>query len=335
MSFSKHLIYHNFRSIKTIFQIDTGFKFTFPNLFDASVGAELNNRNFKHFDVTEYIDINPMESYQIHSAGGTQLFCTAWQSQNPPKAVLFIVHGLGEHSGRYEELATVFNENQFAVFAFDHRGHGQSEGKKGHAESIEQFVEDVEYALMHCRSLFLDTPIFLFGHSMGGQIVASYLEKVKSKEIVGAIISSAWFQIANPPPSWQIKLIKWLRQFFPSLTQSNRLDPKNISSVRSEVELYKADPLVHDKISLTLFNTLFQNGLRLIHQAKAVKIPVLVCHGNRDQITATLGSEQYANNLGEKAEFKIWPGAFHEPHHDKEKGAVIKFYVDWVLNKIN
>lgn len=275
-----------------------------------------------------------MENYQIHTAGGTKLYCTAWQPTNSPKAVLFIVHGLGEHLGRYEEMAKIFTENQLAVFAFDHRGHGQSEGKKGHAESIEQLVEDVEYALMQCRNIFLSLPIFLFGHSMGGQIVASYLDKVKSKEINGAIISSSWFRIANPPPLWQIKLIKRLKSIFPALTQSNRLNPKNISSVASEVAAYQKDPLIHDKISLALFNTLFQNGLRLIHNAQKAKIPVLVCHGNRDQITATLGSEQYANNLGEKAEFKIWPDAFHEPHHDKDKETVVQFYADWVLGKI-
>lgn len=275
-----------------------------------------------------------MESYQIHSVGGTKLICKTWQPTDPPKAVLFIVHGLGEHMGRYEEMAHVFTEKKLAVFGFDHRGHGLSEGKKGHVESMEQLVEDVEYALMQCRSLFLDLPVFLFGHSMGGQIVASYLDTVKSKEITGAIISSAWFRIANPPPTWQIKLIKRLKSIFPSLTQSNRLDPKNISSVPSEVEAYQKDPLVHDKISLALFNVLFQNGLRLIHQAQEVKIPVLVCHGNRDQITATLGSEQYANDLGEKAEFKIWTNAFHEPHHDKDKEKVMQFYADWVLKKI-
>jgi acylglycerol lipase len=272
-----------------------------------------------------------MESYKIHTPGGTQLVCSAWQPDDPPKAVLFIVHGLGEHLGRYEEMAKVFIENQLAVFAFDHRGHGQSKGKRGHAESIDQLVEDVEFALMQCRNLFLELPVFLFGHSMGGQIVASYLDKVKSKEIAGAIISSAWFRIATPPPLWQINLIKRLKKVFPALTQSNRLDPKYISSVPSEVDAYQKDPLVHDKMSLALFNTLFQNGLQLMHEAQAVKIPVLVCHGNRDQITATLGSEQYANNLGEKAEFKIWPDAFHEPHHDKDKEQVVQYYVDLVL----
>ena len=275
-----------------------------------------------------------MESYQIHTAGGAQLYCTSWQSIDSPKAVLFIVHGLGEHLGRYEEMANFFIKKQIAVFAFDHRGHGRSEGKKGHAESIDQFVEDVEYALMQCRSLYLEIPIFLFGHSMGGQIVASYLDKVKSKEILGAIISSAWFRIVSPPPSWQIKLIKKLKSILPGFTQSNRLDVKKISSVKAEVDLYVKDQLIHDRLSMALFNSLFQNGLHLIHNAQPSKIPVLVCHGNRDQITATLGSEQYANNLGEKAELKIWPDSFHELHHDYDKKNVMQYYVNWVLGKL-
>ena len=151
------------------------------------------------------------ERYEINSTGGIKLFCSSWKPIDPPRAVLFIVHGLGEHSGRYDEMSSVFVAQYIAVFSFDLRGHGQSGGKKGHANSINQLVEDMEIALMKCRSLFLEIPVFLYGHSMGGQIVASYLDKKKSKEIAGAIISSAWFQLVNPPPSWQISLIKKLK----------------------------------------------------------------------------------------------------------------------------
>lgn len=274
------------------------------------------------------------ESCKIYASSDTKLFCKSWQPAGSPKAVLFIVHGHGEHLGRYEDLASIFIDNQIAVLAFDHRGHGKSGGKRGHANSIEQFVEDVELALMQCRSQFLEIPIFLYGHSMGGQIVASYLDKVKSKEIKGAIISSAWFRLVSPPPAWQVKLIQKLVLLMPRLTLSNRLDPSYISSVPAEVEMYKKDPMIHDKISFALFDTLYHNGLRLTNHAQKVKIPVLVCHGDKDQITSMLGSEQYASKVGPKSEFKIWPGAFHESHHDYDKEKVMQFYVDWVLARI-
>ena len=98
--------------------------------------------------------------------------------------------------------------------------------------------------------------------------------------------------------------------------------------------LYLKDPLIHDRLSIGLFRSLFYNGLHLTHESQSSKIPILVCHGERDQITSSLGSEKYANNLGEKAEFKTWPDAFHESHHDVEKEKVMHFYVDWIIKHI-
>jgi len=274
------------------------------------------------------------ENYTIHVGKGTQLFCQSWRPDSPPKAALFIVHGLGEHLGRYEELAIFFVEKGIGVFSFDHRGHGKSEGKKGHAASLEHLIEDTEFALMKCRSIFLEIPIFIYGHSMGGQITATFLKKIKSKELSGAIISSAWFELFAPPPGWQIKLIRQLKKIVPRLALSNGLDPEQISSVPEEVEMYKKDQLVHDQISFALFKALYFNGLKLLTEDKRAKIPVLVCHGNKDRVTSHSASEKYAVNLGEKATFKSWHGSFHEPHHDKDKGMVLDYYISWVQNSI-
>ena len=274
------------------------------------------------------------ENLYIHAGKGTQLFCQSWQPDTPPKATLFIVHGLGEHLGRYEEMALSMVERGIGVFAFDHRGHGGSDGKKGHAASVEQLIEDTEFALMKCRSLFLETPICIYGHSMGGQIAASFLKKIKSKELSRAIISSAWFELVSPPPPWQIKMIKQLKKIIPNLTLSNRLDPDLISSVTEEVALYKNDPKIHDRISFALFKALYTNGLKLLSENKLAKVPVLLCHGDGDRITAHTASERYAVNLGEKATFKNWPGSYHEPHHDKDKSKVIELYADWILGKL-
>ncbi len=273
-------------------------------------------------------------SFTIRSGNGTKIFCKSIVPKDSPKALLFMVHGLGEHMGRYDSMANSFVENRIAVFAFDHRGHGNSEGKRGHAIGLEQLVDDLEYALMKCRNMFLDIPIFIYGHSMGGQIVASYLDKMKSKEIEGAIISSAWFRLATAPSSWQLKTINLISSVLPSITVGSKLDPSYISSVQNEVELYQKDPLVHDKISLGLFNSLYKNGLHLLQQAQKVNIPVLVCHGDKDKITSPEGSQQYATRIGGKAKLQIWKGAFHEAHHDFDKDKVIKYYVDWVLDKL-
>jgi alpha-beta hydrolase superfamily lysophospholipase len=249
--------------------------------------------------------------------------------------VLLIVHGLGEHLGRYEEMATKLVNHDIAVFAYDHRGHGQSEGKKGHAESIDQFVEDLEHAMMKCRSIFLEIPIFLYGHSMGGQIVAAYLDKVKSKEISGAIISSPWILLRNTPPRWQVSLASSLSRIFPSFTLPNGLDPEQISSVKEEVHQYVDDPLIHKKISIALFSSLFFKGVALYHDAQPTMLPVLVSHGTDDQITSPEASKKYVGHLGEKASFKLWKDSRHEPHHDFEKEKVIEYYIGWIENQLN
>jgi alpha-beta hydrolase superfamily lysophospholipase len=275
-----------------------------------------------------------IESYQIYSGGSVQLFCSSWQPEETPKAVLLLVHGLGEHLGRYEEMATKLANQGIAVFAYDHRGHGQSDGKKGHAQSIDQFVEDLEHAMMKCRSIFLETPIFLYGHSMGGQIVAAYLDKVQSKEVSGIIISSPWILLNNAPPPWQVKLVRVLSRIFPTLTLPNGLDPEQISSVKDEVDQYVDDPLVHNRISFALFSSLFAKGVALHHYAQPCRIPVLVCHGTGDQITSARASAKYAGHLGAKAIFKSWEKSKHEPHHDFEKDQVIQFYIDWIRSQL-
>ncbi len=275
------------------------------------------------------------ENFEINAGGGVTLHCTSWEPDNTPVAVLFVVHGLGEHAGRYEEMAKIFTERQVAVFGYDHRGHGRSGGRRGHAASLDQLLEDLELALMKCRSLHLGAPLFMYGHSMGGQIAATYINRVKSKELSGAIISSAWFALVSPPPAWQVSVIKILARITPGLTLSNKLDPSLISRVPEEVERYKSDELVHDRISIGLFNELYFNGLHLKDHAQPARISMLVCHGGNDGITAPEASRQYAERLGGKAEFKIWEGAYHEPHNDHEKKQVMNFYAGWVLEKLS
>jgi alpha-beta hydrolase superfamily lysophospholipase len=272
-----------------------------------------------------------VNNYQINAGKGCKLYCRYWQANNKPRAVLFIVHGLGEHSGRYEEFAGVLAKNDIATFIFDHRGHGQSEGKRGQAQSIEQLLEDTEFALMKCRSLFLEIPLFMMGHSMGGQVAATFIKKAKSKEISGAIISSGWFRLHNPPPKWLWQLVHFLKKIAPRFRLSNGLDAIHISSVKEEVEMYQHDNLIHDKISLALSYTLFFNGIEIINKKSEVRIPVLVCHGDQDKITSMEASKDLAQNLGDVAEFISWPGSFHEPHHDHDKEKVMQFYADWIL----
>lgn len=275
------------------------------------------------------------EQFEIYTTGGIRLSATCVEPAGDSKGVVFIVHGLGEHQGRYVELIEKFNIAGLVVFTFDHRGHGRSEGKKGHALSVWQYIEDMEHVLMKCRSLFLDLPIFMFGHSMGGQVVATWLNRVKSKEVNGAILSSPWFELVNPPAPWKITVSTRLSGIFPSVTVSNEIDPVHISGIEEEVRKYTSDPFVHDRISFSSFASLFRNGKELPEHTEPCTMPVLVCHGDRDRITSPEASRRYAERLGKNANFKLWSGSHHESHHDFEKEKVMDFYVDWVLKQLD
>jgi acylglycerol lipase len=123
-----------------------------------------------------------MEKQALFVSRKTRLSCTMLQPTKAPRAVVLTVHGLGEHKGRYQELASIFVEKQIAVFSFDHRGHGQSDGRRGHARSIDQLVEDLEQVLMQCRSNFLDIQSFCLATAWVGSLSHHSFKKISQKK---------------------------------------------------------------------------------------------------------------------------------------------------------
>ncbi len=272
------------------------------------------------------------QTHIIKARKRVNIFIRQWPVPEGPEAVVCIVHGLGEHSGRYEHVAAYFNTRKIAVFGYDHRGHGKSSGKRGHASSIEILLEDLEFVLMKIRVLYNEVPIFLYGHSMGGNIVANYIIKKDTKELSGAIISSAWLGLVQKIPSALLQAVKWMQKVFPSLTISNKLPLEELSFDPENIERYKKDPLVHDKISLRLFYELYQSAAFAIEYAHKIKIPVLVGHGDSDGITLFEASEQFARNAGDHAQFVSWPQRKHEVHNDIKNEEILKYYAEWVLS---
>ena len=274
-----------------------------------------------------------IENFTLTAKDGTSLYGREWLVENPT-AALCLVHGLGEHIGRYEHVAQFFNENGISFFAFDLRGHGHSEGKKGHTPSHDMFLDDVEELLMYARAEYNDIPLILYGHSLGGNIVSNYILKKNVNELAGAIISSPWLSLAQEPPSWQINLARMVSGFLPSLTQSNQLDINQLTHDDQVNLAYKKDPLVHDKISTKLFTECYREGLWALENAHKNKIPLLIYHGSDDAITSAEGSKTFAENAGENVTYTRWEKSKHEPHNDVEKHEVLEKNLDWISNLI-
>ena len=216
----------------------------------------------------------------------------------------------------------------------DHRGHGKSPGTRGHAR-CQNLWEDVESLMKHARLNHLDLPIFLYGHSWGGNIVSNYLLRKNVSEVRGAILSSPWLQLSFEPKKIELVLGRVMEKIYPAFTQSNGLKEDSLSRDPKVGEAYINDPLVHQKISAGLFVDAYNNGLFALEQAHIVSKPVLIFHGTDDPITSWQASEKFAQTAGPLATLKLWPDMRHETHNEIGKEQVLDYLCSWLLKLID
>ncbi|GGG95211.1 lysophospholipase [Polaribacter pacificus] len=255
-----------------------------------------------------------------------------WQSTNT-KAVVILVHGMGEHSSRYAEFVVPsLIQNGFSVVAFDQFGHGKTSGKRGHCPSFEAVLESLDQVIDKAKTVFSDLPLFLYGHSMGGNVVLNYALR-KDNNLTGIIASSPFLRLAFQPPKWKLTLGKYLQKIAPSLTLNNELDPKDISRDPIEVQKYINDPLVHDRISPNYSLTFIDTGAWAIENAPNLKTPTLIVHGTGDHIIDYHGSEEFASKT-KLATFKSYPNGAHELHNDLCKETLLKDITHWIDNML-
>jgi alpha-beta hydrolase superfamily lysophospholipase len=258
------------------------------------------------------------------------LYTTEWPCPNP-KATLLLVHGLGEHIGRYAHLAHFFNAHGIAVLGFDHPGHGQTAGKRGHAKNMETLMEGVEAMLAETKIRYPGLPVFLYGHSMGGNITLNYILR-KQPEVAGVIISAPHIKVVTEPSALLVAMGRLVHRIYPSGAQSNGLDVAQISRDKDIVQQYMDDPLVHDRISYALAIALIDGANWLNAYQGNIPIPVLLMHGSADGITSAAASKEFAQRNGSQITYKEWPGLYHEIHNEPEKEKVFTFALDWIFN---
>jgi len=264
----------------------------------------------------------------ILSKDGKKLCVHCWEIQEAER-VLCLVHGLGEHAGRYAEMANYLNNAGIGMYALDVRGHGLSDGKRGHARYAD-LQSDIEELLKYVRAIHTDAKLVLMGHSFGGNQVAHFVKHDTSNELAGFILSSPFFDVAFQPPAWKVKLANLVGSLLPSLTQSNELDPQTISRDQAEVDKYVNDPLVHDQISVRMYLDVTKAGKNLLANEKPLRIPCLIYHGDADKLVSFQATEQFAA----KNPSAIWQplsGVFHEPHNDIGREQVYKSVRDFIL----
>lgn len=243
--------------------------------------------------------------------------------------VIAMIHGLGEHIGRYDEWAAKFQEYNYAFCGFDLYGHGQSDGKRGSMPSMDFLFDSIDCFLENLEKEFAGKPIVLYGHSMGGNIVANYMIKRKP-QIAGVILTSPWLLLAKKPPLFQFLLAKLMIKIYPNYGDKTGLDANLISRIPEEVAKYKSDKLVHRSITPGLFVPLYFLGESAIKHANKIKnIPIFIAHGTDDKLTSYKGSESFAKN-NQNATLKLFENARHELHHDVCAQELFENQLDWL-----
>lgn len=268
--------------------------------------------------------------YTWKSKTGTTIYGQSWLVENP-KAVVGIIHGMGEHSGRYNYLADALNAAQISVVAYDQFGHGKTEGKRGHVANYDMLLGCVGELTSKMVELVPAKPTFLFAHSMGGNVLLNYLIR-RNPKINGAIVSAPWLKLAFDPPAIQLALGKMISNILPGLVQNTKLDVNAISRDPEEVKRYMQDPLVHAKISTAFFVGVHEAGEWALEHASELKTPVLLYHGTADSLTSYEASKEFSERATGDMTFKPLEGFYHESHNeapaDREK--VFKMILEWI-----
>jgi len=243
-------------------------------------------------------------------------------------AVIIMVHGLGEHIRRYNYWAELFKKEGIGFLGVDLPGHGVSQGRRGNIKSYAVTDEMIDILLKSCNHTFPGCRIYLYGHSLGGGIVLDYLLRKKPK-IKGAIVTSPWLRLAFEPPKIKMILAGMMKHLIPGLVQPSGLIVSHISHDEVIVEKYKNDPLVHGKISVSLFTEAMSAGKHSLEHASELKTPTLILHGSKDMLTSPDASSEFAGKTN-MVELKIWEGGYHELHNEPFKEEVFRYIMAWI-----
>ncbi|MFH1242303.1 MAG: alpha/beta hydrolase [Pseudomonadota bacterium] len=271
----------------------------------------------------------PHIEFDWTTADGLRLYGQGWEPEADLRGVVCLVHGLGEHSGRYRHLSAFLNRSGYALLTFDLRGHGRSDGNRGHSRSFGHLMKDISGLLEEAERRYPGQPRFLYGHSLGGNLVLNFTLRHPPK-VMGVIATGPALRPAFEPPAWKITIGKIMYNIFPSLSMSNEIDRRLISRDPEVVNAYNNDPLVHDRITARLAMDFLEAGIWALNNASHLSLPLLLLHGGEDGLTSVQATREFAERAGQFCTLKVWDGLYHEIHNDPEKEQVFAYLGTWL-----
>lgn len=264
----------------------------------------------------------------LASADGTKLAYRGWPK--PGAVITFaVVHGLGEHAGRYARFAEGMASHGMGTYALDLRGHGKSEGQRGHVDSWSQWTDDVSAFVRQVEGT-ADGEVIPLGHSFGGAALLSTVLAGKLPDSRRFILSSPALKLRLKAPGWKVALAPLASRVVPRLAMDNEVDPGSVSRIPEVVDAYRNDPLVHNRISSRMW-TEWQNAtVDIFERAAQIKVPFLVLAGTADPLIDPAGSRALHERTGSMSTLHMLEGRYHEPFNDLGSDDVFQLIADWV-----
>jgi acylglycerol lipase len=240
---------------------------------------------------------------------------------------VLLVHGLGEHSGRYVHVADAFNAGGLETWSYDHRGHGRSAGRRGDIITYAHLLDDLDLVVARTGGA---RNLFLFGHSFGGQIALSWLITRKAP-IAGILVSAPWLRLALHPPAWKLTIARLASRWFPMLRLPTGIDETFLSRDPAFLRSLDPDNLVHRVISVRAFYQGMQAAAEVLQKAPEIEAPLFVLHGENDQLIDIEGS-RLLHEHARSRDKTLWivPGAAHETHNDLTRDEVLARLTKWI-----
>jgi alpha-beta hydrolase superfamily lysophospholipase len=271
--------------------------------------------------------------WKWRSGDGLELQAREWIPEGQPRGLVVLVHGFDDHGGRYTHVGEALAAAGFVLCCADTRGQGRSAGPWAWIEKYEKLMEDIGAFLELASFRHPGLPRFLYGHSMGGNQVLNFLLR-RQPRLAGAVTTGPWIELAVQAPALQLAAARLAAKLPFKLALPTGMDPGGISHDPEVVKAYLADPCVKGKITPRLLVSILDAGQWALAHAAELKVPLLLLHGDSDQITSHGASRRFAAAAGAQASFRSWPGGFHELHNEPEKAEVLKVITDWLGERV-